>query len=194
MLRSESTSSSLSLCYHSEFSSSKGTLTNFSRNSSVNWSMVAWKNDSDLSCLVRRGEISSNGLMDCRLEDPVFIVSYIPATFQPFMITDEPFFDVISLYYSTNHLAWSGLRVVKRNAFLISSTFIPRESLSSICWAYHSENNRFRYDLQCLLTVKSRGWKSWVILFGTKTEWILLFLKREITSSVIWPKKYIHDN
>ena len=124
MLRSESTSSSLSLCYHSEFSSSKGTLTNFSHNSSVNWSMVAWKNDSDLSCSVTRGEISSNGLMDCSLEDPVFIVSYIPATFEPFMITNEPFSDVISLY-----CAWSGLRVVKRNAILICSTFFPRESL-----------------------------------------------------------------
>ena len=157
MLRSESTSSSLSLCSHSEFSLSKGTFTKFSSNSSVSWSMVAGKSDSDSSCLVARGEISSNGSIDCSLEDQAFIASYIPAAFQPFMITDEPFYDVISLKYSTNHLAWSGLKVVRRNSILISSTFSPRESWFWICWEYHSENNRFRFDLQCLLTVKSKS-------------------------------------
>ena len=79
MLRSESTSSSLSLCSHSEFSSSKGTFTKFSRNSSVNWSMVAGKNDSDSSCSVTRGEISSNGSIDCCPEDPnLYSIIYTP--------------------------------------------------------------------------------------------------------------------
>ena len=167
MLGSESTSSSLSLNSHSEFSS-ECTFTKFSRNSSVNWLMVAGKSDSDSSCLVTRGEISSNLSIDFSPEDPVFIASFTPAAFQPFMIKDEPFSDVILLQYSTNHLAWSGLRVVRRNYILISSTFFPREKWFLICWTYHSENS-FRYDLQCLLTVKCRGWKSWVILFSTKT-------------------------
>ena len=54
-------------------------------------------NDSDSSHSVTRGEISSNGSIGCSPEDPAFIVSYIPAVFQAFMITDEPFSDVISL-------------------------------------------------------------------------------------------------
>ena len=97
MLSSESTSSSLSHCSNSEFPSSKGTFTKFSRNMSVNSLMVVSKNDSDSSCSVTRGEISSNGSIDYSLEDPAFIASYIPAAFRPFMITDEPFSDVISL-------------------------------------------------------------------------------------------------
>ena len=59
--------------------------------------MVAGKNDSDSSCSMTRGEISSNGSIDCSLEDSAFIASYIPAAFQPFMITVEPFSDVILL-------------------------------------------------------------------------------------------------
>ena len=59
--------------------------------------MVASKNDYDSSCSVARGEISSNGLIDCSPEDPAFIALYIPAAFQPFMITDEPFSDVVTL-------------------------------------------------------------------------------------------------
>ena len=55
--------------------------------------MVAGKNDSDLSRSVTRGEISSNGLIGCSPEDPSFTASYIPAAFQSFMITDEPFSD-----------------------------------------------------------------------------------------------------
>ena len=62
--------------------------------------MVAGKNDSDSSCLVTRGEISSNGSIDCSPEDPVFIASDIPAAFQQFMITEESFSDVISLQLS----------------------------------------------------------------------------------------------
>ena len=63
MLRPESTSSSLSLCSHSEFL------------------MVAGKNDSDSSCSVTKGEISSIRSIDCSPEDPALIVSYIIATF-----------------------------------------------------------------------------------------------------------------
>ena len=59
--------------------------------------MVAGNNDSDSSCLVTRGKISSNESIDCSLEDPAFIATYIPAAFQLFMITDEPFSDVILL-------------------------------------------------------------------------------------------------
>ena len=95
MLLSESTSSSLSLYSHSEFSSSKGTFIKFSRNSSVNRSMVACKNDSDSSCSVTRGEISSNESTDCSPEDPALIALYIPAAFQAFTITDAPLSGVI---------------------------------------------------------------------------------------------------
>ena len=59
--------------------------------------MVAGKDDYDSSCSVRRAEISSNGSVDCSPKEPTFIASYIPAAFQSFMITDEPFSDVISL-------------------------------------------------------------------------------------------------
>ena len=59
--------------------------------------VTADKNDSDSSCSVTRGEISLNGSIDCSPEDPAFIASYIPAAFQPFMIADGPFSDVISL-------------------------------------------------------------------------------------------------
>ena len=59
--------------------------------------MVAGKNDSDSSCSVTRGDIASNGSIACSPEDPAFLASYIPAAFQPFMITDEPFFNIISL-------------------------------------------------------------------------------------------------
>ena len=59
--------------------------------------MVAGKNDSDSSCSVTKGEISSNGLIDFSPEDPAFIASYIPAAFQPVMIMNEPFSDVILL-------------------------------------------------------------------------------------------------
>ena len=59
--------------------------------------MVVGKNDSDSSCSVTRGEISSNGSIDYSPEDPTFIASYTTAAFRPFMITDEPFSDVISL-------------------------------------------------------------------------------------------------
>ena len=54
--------------------------------------MVAGKNDSDSSCSVTRGEVSSNGSIDCSPEETAFV-----ASFQPFMITDKPFSDVISL-------------------------------------------------------------------------------------------------
>ena len=59
--------------------------------------MVAGKNDFDSSCSVTRGEISLHGSIDFSPEDPAFIASYIPAVFQRFIITDEPFSDVISL-------------------------------------------------------------------------------------------------
>ena len=49
--------------------------------------MAAGKNDSDSSCSMTRGEISSNGSIDYSPEDSAFIASYIPAAFQPFMIT-----------------------------------------------------------------------------------------------------------
>ena len=38
--------------------------------------MVASKSDSNSSCSVTRGEISSNGSIECSPEDPAFIASY----------------------------------------------------------------------------------------------------------------------
>ena len=71
---------------------------------------------------------------------------------------------------------------------LTSSIFFPRDSSSSICLQCHSENKFSRKVLQCLLTVRSKCWNMWVMLFGTKTSEMLCLCNKEVTSSVIWPQ------
>ena len=71
---------------------------------------------------------------------------------------------------------------------LTSPLFFPTDSLFSICLQYHSENKFSRKVLQFLLTVRSKCWNMWVMLFGTKTSEMLCFCNKEVTSSVIWPR------
>ena len=112
----------------------------------------------------------------------------MPAAFHPFKIISAPVSDVIWLENSKSRLACKGLSVVRRNWMLTSSIYFRRDSSSSICLQCHSENKFSRKVLQCVLTVRSKCWNMWVMLFGTKTSEMLCFCNKEVISSVIWPR------
>ena len=110
----------------------------------------------------------------------------MPAAFHPFKIISAPISNVMWLKNSRSHFACKGLSVVGRNWMLTSSIFFPSDSSFSVCLEYHSESYFLRKVLQCLLTIRSNSWNMWVMLFGTKTNKMLCFCKKEVTFSVTW--------
>ena len=71
------------------------------------------------------------------------------------------------LYMLTIQVAWIGLRTESRRSTSTSSRTIPESSWLWICAEYQDVNRSFINCFASLLTVKSRGWKKWVVFAGT---------------------------
>ena len=72
---------------------------------------------------------------------------------------------------------------------LVFSSFSPFASASDICSEYHLLNFYFMYCLKWSWTVRSKGWKMWIIFAGTLTRNILLRFNFSRTFSVICSRK-----